>query len=187
MEGKNTEPDYFKAMRTHYRGALIDLELVEAAGTPLTIAQKAVEAKRAIRRSAKGQSWQLEDQVWAIFDQDLHPHVAQALGICANADIGIAYSNPCFELWLILHLEDFGRQDGHKAVQKHLDAICEKYDSDGDKRLDCSPLMECVEQAEERARRQCAQREAVGDPRGRPVTTVFRLTAAIREEVMRKR
>lgn len=187
MEGKNTEPDYFKAMRGHYRGALIEWELIEAAGTPMTIAQKAIEAKRAIRRTAKGRSWQLDDQVWAVFDQDLHPNVPEAIGVCANAGIGVAYSNPCFELWLILHHEDFGRQDDHHAVQKHLNSICPDYDPKGAKRLDCGPLMQRIEEAEKRARHQVEQREAEGAPIARPMTTVFRLTSAIRDEALRKR
>ena len=40
-EGKNTEPDYFRAVRTELLGALLDLEIIDAAGVPLTIAEKA--------------------------------------------------------------------------------------------------------------------------------------------------
>jgi RloB-like protein len=186
MEGENTEPDYFKAMRGHYRGALIDFEFVGAAGAPMTIAEKAVEKKRAIRRNAKGQSWQLDDQVWAVFDEDNHPKVTDAINICQNAGVGVAYSNPCFELWLILHHEDFGRQDDHHAVQRHLKSICPGYDPKGAKRLDCQPLMDKIEAAEVLAKRQRDQRIAEGAEHNRPVTTVFELTMAIRTAAKRK-
>lgn len=186
MEGKNTEPDYFKAIGAHYRGALIDFELVPAAGAPMTIAEKAVEKKRAIRRSAKGQSWQLDDQVWAVFDADNHPRVDEAIHICQNAGVGVAHSNPCFELWLILHHQDFGRQDDHHAVQRHLGTICPDYDPEGAKRIDCNALMEKITDAERRAKLQSGQRAGEGSPFGRPVTSVFELTEAIREAAARK-
>lgn len=49
-EGKNTEPDYFRAVRRDLLGALVDLEVIDAAGVPMTIAEKACERAAAMKR-----------------------------------------------------------------------------------------------------------------------------------------
>lgn len=41
-----------------------------------------------------------------MFDTDEHPNLRQALAEAANSGILTAVSNPCFELWLVLHVED---------------------------------------------------------------------------------
>lgn len=51
-EGKNTEPDYFRAVRRDLLGALVDLEVIDAAGVPITIAEKACERATAMKRAA---------------------------------------------------------------------------------------------------------------------------------------
>jgi hypothetical protein len=41
-----------------------------------------------------------------VFDIDEHPNVAQAVALARDNDIQLAISNPCLELWFILHFED---------------------------------------------------------------------------------
>lgn len=187
MEGKNTEPGYFRAMRQHYRGSLITIESIEAVGVPMTIARAAAGRKRAVVKMARKQSFEAGDQVWAVFDEDTHPNVKEAIKLCQDAGVEIAYSNPCFELWLILHEEDFGRLDDHHAVQKHLRSICPEYDPNGTKQVNFSRLMPKIEDAELRATQQRNQRKNEDSPFARPMTTVHELTAAIREAAKRKR
>lgn len=179
-EGKNTEPDYFRAVQTFYRGTLIDIEIVDAAGVPKTIAEKAIVAKKTLKADSKHASWKQHDEVWAIFDRDEHPHVNDALHLCEQHGVGIAFSNTCFELWLILHFEDFNNLDDRHKVQKHLKKLCPEYDPSKGKRPNCEALMEYIPSAEARGYRQMQEREKEGDRWARPVTTVGELTAAIR-------
>jgi hypothetical protein len=183
-EGKNTEPDYFQALRATIRDALVDLDIVPAAGVPLTIAQRSVEfvnrARATRRRRGRVESYEENDEVWAVFDRDEHPNFDEAVGLCVAKRIGVARSNPCFEICLILHRADFDRPDGRRAVQAQLQALCPEYDMAKGKRPDCVPLIEQIEQAERRAERQLAARGAEGMPYGPPSTTVFHLTQAIR-------
>lgn len=57
-----------------------------------------------------------DDQFWMIVDTDHYtqgPHVAnfsKALKEAADAGIRTAVSNPCFELWLLLHVRDVKEQ-----------------------------------------------------------------------------
>jgi hypothetical protein len=46
------------------------------------------------------------DEIWCIFDRDDHNSFDEATQAAAKAGIQIAVSNPCFELWLVLHVSD---------------------------------------------------------------------------------
>jgi RloB-like protein len=181
-EGANTEPRYFDALRRQFKGAIIDIEIVRGAGVPATIAASASAELSAIRQTGRRsrQSFDKNDQVWAVFDEDAHPGVPQALQRCRTAGVGIAYSNPCFELWLILHREPFDRPDDRHQVQRHLETLCPEYDRNAGKSPDCATLVEAVEEAEALADAQQARRIAEGAPFGAPSTTVQDLTRALR-------
>jgi len=175
-EGKNTEPDYFKAIRSELFGALVDIEIVGAVGAPMTIANKAATARRRARRS----SFEEDDEVWAVFDRDEHPSVSEAIQRCEASKVGVAFYDPCFELWLILHHRDYDAPDDRHQVQAELAKILGDYDAKGSKTTDCKKLMPYVSDAEDRAEKQRVRREKEGDPPGRPFTTVFKLTRAMR-------
>jgi hypothetical protein len=149
----------------------------------MTIARRSLELAndtRSARRRTKVDSYEEKDEIWAVFDRDLHPNYDEAVGLCEAKQVGVARSNPCFEVWLILHHTDFDRPDGHHAVQAHLEKLCPDYDAAKGKRPNCARFIHKVEEAERRAERQLAGRQDEGRPFGPPSTTVFRLTQAIR-------
>lgn len=175
-EGENTEPAYFAALQATFTDARIEVE--PAAGMPMTIANRAV--KLAKQRDREVDSFAENDEVWAMFDRDTHPNHAEAVGLCEAKRVGVARSNPCFEVWLILHFADFDRSDDHHAVQRHFETLCPDYDKNKGKRPDCRRFIDKLEEAERRAERQLDRRDAEGKPYGPPSTTVFRLTRALR-------
>jgi len=181
-EGKNTEPEYFRAMESVFMGALVHLELIPAAGVPMTIAEKASsEASRRSKKRKASSSFEENDEVWAVFDRDEHPKCDEAIEKCNSSGVGVAFSDPCFELWLILHHSDFDRPDDRHQVQKAFQRICGDYDPNGGKTTDCLALMHLVEEAEKRAERQIARRKEEGDRPTRPYTTVYKLTQKLRQ------
>ena len=145
-------------------------------GVPMTIARKA----SARMKQRRGNSFDEKDQVWAVFDRDEHPNHEAAVRMCEQNRVGVARSNPCFEVWLIPHENDYDRSDHRKAVQRHLKTLRPEYDPDKNKSCDCDHLVKSVEQAEARAARQLAARQSEDAPFGPPSTTVGHLTAAIR-------
>lgn len=179
-EGRRTEPDYFNAMKRFFRSVVMDIEIIEAAGVPMTIARTASEAAQAAKKRNRRQSYEDRDEFWAVFDCDDHPKVKQAITCCQRANVGVAYSNPCFELWLILHFEDYDRPDDRRAVQRKLNELCPDYDLHRDKTTDCSALMKHISRAETLAERQFCRRGEEGEPLRRPFTTVYKLTRRIR-------
>lgn len=186
-EGANTEPDYFNEFRRAYRGALIELEIIGPVGVPYTVAERAVERANdlglAPRRQKKRDSFEEGDQVWAVFDRDEHPRFNDAVNVCEQGRVGVARSNPCFELWLILHEEDFDMLLDSHAVQRHLEILRPEYNRNGRKTPNCADLISRVEQAEERAARQLTRREDERLPYGPPSTTVGHLVRAILDAV----
>lgn len=184
-EGKKTEPVYFSAVGRLYSDALVSIEINEAVGVPYTIAEKAVGQAKLLgltkRSRRKKNSFEEADEVWAVFDRDNHPNFDNAVTLCENNGIRIARSNPCFELWLVLHEQEFDRPDSRHAVQEKLEGLRPEYDKDGAKIADCDDLVTRVKEAESRGEVLLRRREEERDAYGNPSTTVGRLTRAIRE------
>ncbi|MGB0383965.1 MAG: RloB family protein [Ardenticatenaceae bacterium] len=87
-EGTETEPNYFKSFRVPKK--------VKGTGlNTIGVVDEAIELKD------KGNY----DQVWCVFDKDQFPDhkFEQAIRKAKKHDIKVAYSNPSFELWFLLH------------------------------------------------------------------------------------
>ena len=184
-EGGKTEQVYFRALFDYVGDANLVLNYVSAVGVPMTIAERAAnyvdEAARAFRRRGKGDSFEENDETWAVFDRDKHPHFDEAVGLCHAKHVKVGRSNPCFEVWLILHKIDFHRPDDSAAVQEELREHCPEYNHSRGKQPDCAALIPLIEAAELRAERQLEAREGEGAAYGPPSTTVFQLTRSIRK------
>ena len=184
LEGSRTEPAYFDTLKRTCRGTLIELEIHPGAGVPYTIAERAIERARELglspRSRRKKDSFEDQDQVWAVFDRDEHPRFNEAVELCRVHNVRVGRSDPCFELWLVLHEQDYDRPNDRRAMQAELRALRPEYDMDGAKTPDCDDMMARVEDAERRGEEQLQRREREDNPFGNPSTTVGRLTGAIR-------
>ncbi|MCM6773381.1 RloB family protein [Nocardia sp. CDC159] len=98
-EGINTEHDYLRAVKNLpavRANTSIRIELDPEQGAPLTL------VRRAVTRLQDSEI----DECWCVFDVEWpqhHPHLRDAVQLARAHGIGLAVSNPCFELWLILH------------------------------------------------------------------------------------
>jgi len=183
-EGQNTEPQYFKDLAQHVDQTIVKIVPIGAAGVPKTLAEKAAGKARELRKEGKkrkANSYERLDQVWAVFDCDDHPNVSEALQICEDSGAGIGYSNPCFELWLLLHYCEYKRSEHRHKVQSDLKLHCSGYDRKHSKIAVIDDFETRLKAAEARAERLCQDREAEDTPHGNPSTTVYLLTKAIRE------
>ena len=189
-EGKSTEPGYFRAMQ-RFVGAVIEVMPIPA-GSPKTIAEQAIGhakreglAKKSVKKRKFENTYQARDQVWAVIDRDEHEPFEEPIRSCEQNGVNVARSNPCFEIWLILHQEDFHRPDDRHQVCRHLRKLRPEYDPHGAKTCHWAELLANVEIAETRAANQLRQRERESAPFGAPSTTVGELTRAIREAAKR--
>ncbi len=116
-EGRLTEVEYFTKWASLYRERLT-VDLDDTHGSPMTLVKRAVELvdqrRRAIRRERTNAPF---DEIWSVFDCDEHPYVQEAIALAELHQIGVAFSNPCFELWLVLHATDLRRHTERHAVQ----------------------------------------------------------------------
>lgn len=117
-EGRLTEPDYFYALARHC-GALVsfDIAFEKGAGVPLSVVETAIDL---LPQMTKRSNFSRNDSVWAVFDRDQHPHFDEAIDKAVAAGVKVAYSNPCFELWLMLHLCDWDRPMERHSMQHEL-------------------------------------------------------------------
>lgn len=180
-EGANTERVYFNALKQHYTNALFDIKIIAPAGAPISIAEKVKDRMSELKKERKANSFAEKDTVWGVFDEDDHDKVTESIDKCKAAGANVAYSNPCFEVWLILHYEDFDRSDDRHQVQTHYGTLDLTYNGNGSKVPNCEVLIPKIEDAENRAIRQEERRESEGAAGGRPSTTVYLLTQAIRK------
>ena len=151
----------------------------------MTVARRAAAWARehglAPRRRRRRDSFEEDDRAWAVFDRDDHPCFDEAVALCESNGVGVARSDPCFELWLILHERDYDRACTRRDVQGELASLRPEYDRGGAKTPDCADLVQRVADAERRAKAQLQRREREGAPHGNPSTTAGRLTRAIRK------
>ncbi|HEY6422549.1 MAG TPA: RloB family protein [Pseudonocardiaceae bacterium] len=95
--GECTEPAYFLGLKGYLRNPAVQVKVKAKARAP----EDLVRYARLIA-PAVGDEF---DEVWCVVDSDefdLEPAVALA----AKLDVRLAVSNPCFELWLLLHHQD---------------------------------------------------------------------------------
>jgi hypothetical protein len=176
-EGRNTEPGYFRDFAAAFGNQLVRVRTEGGAGVPLTLVKKAkAELDRLAGR--KRESYEEGDQVWIAFDCDEHPGVKETIRQAGEHNIGVAYSNPCFELWALLHLQDHDAPIGRHDLQKLLAKVLKGYDAK-EKRLDFDRLRPGYESACQRAEAMRRRRRDEGSAEGNPFTSVDGLTGII--------
>lgn len=111
-EGEKTEANYLNALRNRLRLSAVDVEIVHPEGTdPVTLVWAAIRLRD--KRSARARKG-LEvkyDEVWMVFDleqtHDVRRQLAdEAMALPEAATLKFARSDPCFEYWLLNHVED---------------------------------------------------------------------------------
>ncbi|WP_218577203.1 RloB family protein [Phytohabitans rumicis] len=149
-EGRRSEPEYLEALKREPAVrdvAAVDLRIERHAGesAPLALVRMAVAAKdRADREEGE------VDEVWCVFDVEWptnHSGLVEALELARKHGIEVAVSNPCFELWLVLHFRDHRAWLDNDAARR-LRRSC---DGQGDKGVDGATYMASRDVATRRA------------------------------------
>jgi hypothetical protein len=177
-EGQNTEPQYFDGFKRSCRNPRVEILIAREHGVPRTLVETAKERKKTAEAEAKrtGDENLGYDSVWCVFDVDEHPHIPDARQMARDNGIELAISNPCFELWLILHFrESPGMRNRHKLREmlvKHVPGY--------DKNVDYAYYADGYPQAVTRAQRLAIVAANTGMPGRNPSTDVYKLTEIIR-------
>lgn len=94
--GKRTEPEYFSGLVKHVRSTSVSVKIKTGTSDPAGLV---AQAKTFLDTGDF-------DQLWCVVDVD---HFDIDLAVASVRDeprIRLAISNPCFELWLLLHFQD---------------------------------------------------------------------------------
>lgn len=84
----------------------------------MALVERAVATRSAELRDERKGRGRASDEVWCVFDFDVHLHVPEAIELARRNEINVAASNPCIELWFILHHEDQTAHIEREAVQR---------------------------------------------------------------------
>lgn len=183
-EGEQTERGYFEAFQHAVRNPRVHVEVAREQGVPLTVVKLAIEKRDEAERDARRQRdenlrW---DEVWGVFDVDEHPNLERAIALAHAHAVKLAVSNPCFELWALLHFQDQrGHIERHKlraALQRHLPGY--------DKSLDFARVHPGYAEALRRTRALADEAARAGEPGRNPTTGVGDLTESIRDGAPRR-
>lgn len=114
-----------------------------------------------------------------MFDRDHHPNIREALDKAAANRIGIVLSNPCIELWFVLHFADqTAHIEGEAAQRRSRELLgCDKVLTGSA----LASLSERYDDAKRRAQRLDAKHAGDGSPpRSNPSSNVWELIERIR-------
>jgi hypothetical protein len=177
-EGQETEHRYFEAFNREVRNPRVVVKVANQRGDPLFVVKLAVRLRDKATEQAKRERdenlrW---DEVWAVFDVDEHMKLEEAKKLARECSISLAVSNPCFELWALLHFQD---QRAHVERRK-VAAALKRHMPGYDKVLDFAKMHPGYERALQRAVDLSREADRAGDPDRNPTTGVPRLTELIR-------
>ncbi len=115
-EGRCTESIYFTAVKDKLRAPNVHVEILNRNSndsSPENVHAQIVEFM---------QEYNIEDddELWLVIDRDRwhDKMLSQVAQLCSqNPHLNFCMSNPCFELWLLLHLEDIRLYDEETTSQ----------------------------------------------------------------------
>ncbi|WP_219471501.1 RloB family protein [Nonomuraea rhizosphaerae] len=137
VEGESTERDYLGHLEERFGGDPRRFEI------HVLWKRKGLKPDEVVNWALEKAS-ELEDprreQVWALFDRDDHSRVEESCRRAERAGVRVAFSHPCFELWLLLHfVAGVPGAPTSKCIQDRLRAAHQAFRT-FDKRLDGAPL-----------------------------------------------
>jgi hypothetical protein len=173
-EGEASEPDYINAVKRLpqvQRNVAVRIEIDPEPGVPLTLVERA--AARLTNDSEV-------DECWCVFDVEWprhHPNLEKALRLANTNGVRVAVSNPCFELWLILHFQDQTAFLDNRAAER----LSRQLDGRSGKRLDAAKYMPLRQDAVKRAAVLAGrhERDRTVFPNNNPSSTMHELLAGI--------
>jgi hypothetical protein len=177
-EGEVTEPEYLRGLQRACRNPRVTIEVAPEHGDPKFLVEHAKRYKeRAQTRAAQEADDNLfYDSVWCVFDRDDHARFGEALEMARDNGIDLAISNPCIELWLLLHFRDNPGAQLRAKIKAMLADHVPKYE----KHVDYATYSTGYPQAVARATKMDKAADAAEEPHRNPTTGVYKLTELIR-------
>jgi len=179
-EGKVTEPEYIRGLAGRLRCNMVKIEIVPRSGRDLRLIERALKERERADRAAEreGDAFLRYDDVWCVYDVDDTPRgrLTEARDRARKTGLRLAVSNPCFELWLLLHFRDSPGARQRADVQRMQEGYTPGYGKHVDFSLFCDGLAD----AERRSCELDSQARGDGEPHRNPTTGMYLLVSSIR-------
>ncbi len=121
-EGSKTEEMYFDGVRRTFRLSTARIHVRGVGKDPVHVVEAAMKLLPD------------HDHVWAVFDVEApepHARLNEAIRLAHKHQVSSAISNPCFEIWLLLHFQDQTSYLDNAAVRHELKKCACKYSDKG--------------------------------------------------------
>ncbi|QJD80278.1 RloB family protein [Spirosoma rhododendri] len=190
-EGIKTEPHYFNGLKRKLPPHVLELVDLDAQGTGLNtlgLVKKSLSIKEEFENQGR-----VVDEVWAVFDRDSFPnhHFDNAIAKANELNVYCAWSNEAFELWFLLHFQDFQnamrRQNYRSKLERELSQRMGtpfSYEKNSESVFDLLSKHGDEEQAIKRAKKLVAQFIGRTDyANHNPCTTVYTLIEKLRPQI----
>lgn len=174
-EGEATEPEYIdiiKRIPAIANSVSIAIRIEEVGATPKRLVESACSDKRRSDLDI--------DHFWCVFDvenPEPHPYLKETLQKARDNNISLAISNPCFEVWLILHHKHFSK---HVSTKEAVD-IRKSLDETKTKHLDPQVYRPLISLAVQRAEQlnQKHKKDGTTFPENNPSSTFCDLVSSL--------
>lgn len=180
--GKITEPTYFQDFSTFARTPLLQVIGVGEYGAPLRVVSRAIDEKATLARQARKSkdSFDARYEVWAVFDLDATGRDAsEAITLAESNGINLAVSNPCFEVWALMHFSNCEQSVHRHEAMLELKRCMPTYCPEQNPVIDVSVLALRYASAVDAAA--IAYETNSGPTSDTPFSSVYKLTERIRE------
>lgn len=160
FEGQKTEEIYFNQLMSaeHFASPKVHIEILprNSRSSPEYVIEELNKFKRAY-------SLRFGDELWMVIDVDRwgDEKISQIVSQCLQKNYNTAISNPCFELWLLLHIaeiDNYNKGDVDKFsrncsnIKAELKSLLGGYNSSN---IDAAKFIPGVENAVSQAKNIC--------------------------------
>lgn len=134
-EGEKTEPVYFNDLKALHRNPLVYVTVLKRQNS----ASSPNHVIRELNRFKSLYELKPKDELWIVVDRDNwgYRNLSTTARQCLQKKYNLAVSNPCFEVWLLLHLRDISKCSPQKIMalsenttrdlEKEIRSICGFY------------------------------------------------------------
>ncbi len=121
-EGNKTEPTYFESLKNNpaFKHGIIELISLRRPEDDTNSAPRHIFEK--LKNETKDKyNFKNSDEFWMIIDRDRNrDNIPKYFELCQNeGNFYFALSNPCFELWLLLHIKDLNEYSNAELEEIH--------------------------------------------------------------------
>lgn len=168
-EGKETEPNYFRSFR-------VKTAQIYVKGFGKDPNQLLKEANKLLKKEKQAKRWEKGDQVWCVFDRDSwkEEDFNKAIADAEREGFRLAYSNPKFEFWFLLHYQYIDTAISGEECDKKLSKLLGYEYKKNDPEM-YEKLFNKKEKAIKNAERLCDEHDHGNPAKENPSTTVHQL------------